>query len=295
MAIDRTVARRAHSDDPLGRKRRGAPSEDGGASRDATAESAPSLAIYMLSTFRVVVNGVELNGRLGGKGRSLLKILAASRERVLPRDALMEMVWPDTDPATGAISLKVAAHNLRSVLEPEKATGAPGQWIVFRDGTYGLNRDASVWIDVEELERLSRRGARAEALGDTGSARAAYREAEALYAGDFLEEDIYDDWTIIRREQLRDTYLDAVSRLAELAVMSGDHREAIRYCHKIIDTDPCREDAYRALMSSHGALNQHARAGAWYAVCRTMLKREMGVDPGLETIGVFESLFHDNP
>jgi len=282
MAIDRTILRREST---LPRS-------------EATLRTAEnlssSLKIQMLSTFRVAVNGQELNGRLNGKARALLKILAAHRDRVLARDALMEMVWPDTDPATGSISLKVTAHNLRVALEPAKPTGTPSTWILFRDGTYYLDRDSAVWIDIEEIDRLWRVGRQAESHGDAEGARVAYRGVEALYTGDFLEEDIYDDWTTIRREQLRDMYLDAISRLADFAVMNGDHRDAIRYCHKIIDTDPCREDAYRVLMSSHGALNQRARAGAWYAVCRTLLKREMGVGPASDTVKVFESLFRDD-
>lgn len=245
----------------------------------------------MLSSFRVLLDGAELTSRLGGKARALLKILAANRDRILPRDVLMEMVWPDADPATSAVSLKVAAHNLRSVLEPEKLPGAPGRLVLFRDGTYSLTRDATVWIDVEALSTLWRSATRAERARDNAATYASYREVEALYEGDFLEEDIYDDWTIIRREQLRDMYLDAVSKLAELAARSGDHRDAIRYSHKVIDADPCREDAYRTLMVSHGALNQHARAGAWYAVCRTMLRRELGVTPTPDTVEAFESLF----
>ncbi len=287
MTIDRTITRRAPSPFLPRSDVKIVPAEAG-------AESSASLRIRMFSTFRVSVNGEELNGRLNGKARTLLKILAVHRDRVLPRDALMEMVWPDTDPATGPISLKVTAHNLRGALEPMKPSGTPSTWIVFRDGTYYLDRNNGVWIDIEEFDRHWRAGRQAELRGDIEVARVAYRTVEALYAGDFLEEDIYDDWTIIRREQLRDMYLDAVSRLADFAVTAGDHREAIRYCHKIIDTDPCREDAYRALMSSHGALNQRARAGAWYAVCRTMLKREMGVGPAIDTVNVFESLFRED-
>ena len=41
----------------------------------------------------------------------------------------------------------------------------------------------------------------------------------------------------------------------------------MHHADKIVLADPCREDAYRMLMSSHAALNQYARAGAWYAVC----------------------------
>src|SRR5512141_2072027 len=123
MTIDRTIARRAPSPYLPRSEAKIIPAEG--------AESPGSLRIHMLSTFRVMVNDVELNGRLNGKARTLLKILAAQR-RVLPRDALMEMVWPETDPTTGPISLKVAAHNLRTALEPTKPSGTPSTWIVFR-------------------------------------------------------------------------------------------------------------------------------------------------------------------
>ncbi len=249
------------------------------------------LAVFMLSSFRVVVNGTSLNGRLRAKGRDLLKILAAHRERVLPRDVLLEMLWPEADPSTAAVSLKVAAHNLRGVLEPDKENGSPGSWVVCRDGTYSLNPQGRIWIDVECLEEHWKNGRASEARGDLAAARREFEAAEQLYAGDFLEEDIYEDWTIVRRERLRDLYLELVSKLAEMAAGAGDHRDVVRYCHRIIDADPCREDAYRMLMQAHGALNQPARAGAWYAVCRSMLKREIGVDPSPETCATFDALF----
>lgn len=249
------------------------------------------LSVFMLSSFRVAVNGTPLNGRLRAKGRELLKILAAHRERILPRDALLEMLWPDADPSTAAISLKVAAHNLRGVLEPDKENGSPGSWVICRDGTYALNPEGRIWIDVECLEQHWRAGKACEARGDLAAARGEFEAAEQLYSGDFLEEDLYEDWTLVRRERMRDVYLELVSKLAEMAAATGSHRDVIRYCHRIIDADPCREDAYRMLMQAHGALNQPARAGAWYAVCRSMLRREIGVDPSPETAATFDSLF----
>lgn len=251
----------------------------------------PRLAIFMLSTFRVTIDGRPPDRQLGTKGKPLLKILAAQRHRTVTRDALIEMLWPGTDPSAGRTSLKVTAHNLRSLLEPQKAVGASGSWIIFEHGTYRLNPDAEIWIDVESMEQHARRGRRYEVEGDIRRAEAEYDAADALYSGDFLEEDIYEDWTIVRREELRDTYLDVVSRLMHLARARSDHRAAIKYCHRILNADPCREDAYRTLMQSHGAMNQLARAGAWYAVCRNFLHREMAAEPHAETTQAFEDLF----
>ena len=260
-------------------------------SRATAAARARKLSIFMFSSFRIALGDEPLQRSLGAKGTPLLKILAAHRRRPVPRDALIEMLWPGTDPSMGATSLKVAAHNLRRVLEPDKQPGTSGTWVLFEMGTYRLNPDADIWLDVECMEQRARQGLAFEAAGDLRRARAEYESAEALYAGDFLEEDIYEDWTIIRREQLRDVYLEILGRLAHLSHTERDHRAVIKYSHKVIEADPCREDAYRMLMESHGALNQPARAGAWYAVCRTMLQREIGTGPAPETVQVFESLF----
>ena len=249
------------------------------------------LELHMLSMFHVALDGQTVNGRLGGKARQLLKILSANRHKCLPKDLLIDMIWPNSDPDAAAVSLKVTAHNLRSALDPEKTNGSPGHWVIAESGTYRLNPEASIWIDVEEFRDLYELGRRLDANGDMAGGWRAFERCEALYAGDFLEEDMYEDWTIVLREQLRDLYLDVLGRLAVLATREGVHHDVIRYCHKIITADPCREDAYRLLMRSHGALNQVARAGAWYAVCRSVLQREVGVPLSPETETEFERLF----
>ncbi len=248
------------------------------------------LSVFMLSSFSVALDGHPINGRLGKSGQ-LLKILAANYRRCVSKDALIEMLWPDGDPRTGAISLKVAAHKLRITLDPDKENGDEGTWIVAQDGTYRLNPAADIWIDTEAFREHYERGRALESQRQLADARNEFEQAEALYRSDYLEEDLYDEWTVVRREELRDLYLDSLQRLAHLALKDQAHADVIRYCHKIVLADPCREDAYRMLMRSHGALNQFARAGAWYAVCRMKLQREVDVPPSPETVEAFESLF----
>jgi DNA-binding SARP family transcriptional activator len=220
-----------------------------------------------------------------------LKVLAANRRRSVPKEALIEMLWPGADPATGSNSLKVAAHNLRSSLEPDRRNGNPGTWIMATNGSYSLRQTADLWIDVEQFERYRAGAQTLESSGAVAEAREAYKEAEALYGGDYLEEDLYEDWTIIRREELKDVYLAVLGKLAHLSFAEHAYEDAVKYCHKILLADPCREDAYQLLMRAHAGLNQMARAGAWYAVCRTMLMREMGAEPSGGTRDTFERLF----
>ncbi len=259
-----------------------------GSDRDAR-----GLQLFLLSSFRVLRDGQPIDGALSGKTRQLLKILAANHRRCVPKDQLIEMLWPEGDPSSGATSLKVAAHKLRSNLDPDKANGDPGPWVLAENGTYHLSHEASIWIDTEAFREHCRRGRALQAEGRIEEARREFEQAEALYTGDYLEEDMYEDWTLLRREELKDLHLDVLQRLAQLAMDRDSHADVIRYCHKIVLGDPCREDAYRMLMTSHAALNQYARAGAWYAVCRVTLAREVDSAPSPETVEAFEQLFRE--
>jgi DNA-binding SARP family transcriptional activator len=239
----------------------------------------------------VSLGGQDLTHRLPGKAKQLLKVLAAHYRKTLPKDVLIELLWPDAVPTAGAGSLKVAAHHLRGALEPARRNGEPGVWIVARNGTYALNSEAHIHIDTEAFLECWRKARDYERRDLIAEARESYADAEELYVGDYLEDDLYEDWTIIRREELRDIYLEILGKLAQLAHEEAAHADVIRYCHKIILADPCREDAYRMLMQSHAALNQLARAGAWYAVCRTRLLREVEAVPSPQTVEAFEQLF----
>ncbi|MDO8614699.1 MAG: BTAD domain-containing putative transcriptional regulator [Dehalococcoidia bacterium] len=247
------------------------------------------LALSLLASFRVVLDGHPINGRLTGKAWHLLKILTLNFRRYVTKEALIEMLWPDVDPRTGAISLKVAAHKLRMALGQDRENRDQEQWILMDNGTYRLNRAANIWIDAEAFRQHYERGRRGI------NPRHEFEQAETLYQGDLLEEDIYEEWTLLQREELRDLYLDVLQRLAHQTSQLGDHSEVIRYCHKIVLVDPCREDAYRMLMRSHAALNQLARAGSWYAICRASLQKEIGAPPSTETVEVFEGLFDRPP
>src|SRR5215813_12108933 len=52
------------------------------------------------------------------KTASLLAYLAYFRDSGHPREQLIEILWPDTDPANGRMSLRTALASLRRQFEP---------------------------------------------------------------------------------------------------------------------------------------------------------------------------------
>ena len=71
--------------------------------------------IQALGGFRVLRAGepVPVEDWQSRKARELLKVLVARRGRAVPREALMEALWPDEDPARLSNRLSVALSTVR--------------------------------------------------------------------------------------------------------------------------------------------------------------------------------------
>ena len=117
---------------------------------------------------------------------------------------------------------------------------------------------------------------RATGRGDETAER--LRAAVAGYTGDFLEEDLYEDWAFPMRERARAAYLTAARTLATEADASGDHDTAIRYYLRILERDQFHEDAHLRLVRALAAAGRHGDALRRYRhYCSAM--RKFGAEP----------------
>jgi two-component SAPR family response regulator len=242
------------------------------------------IAIHCLGTFRFHVNGRPVEGWRSTKARALFLYLVNHRGRPIPRDTLIQALWPNPDAIASGTSLKVAVHALRQTL---RQLGIDSSSLAVQAHGCGYVLNASdLWIDVEEFDRCFTLGRAFEIQGRTPRSLTLYARAADLYRGDFLEE-LSDDWPMFRREALKDQYLYVLSRLAKAAVASRDYQGGIVRCQEILAKDRCREDAYRLLMICHAHLGQRSRVRAWYDFCVQTLQTELDCGPELETERVF--------
>ncbi len=272
-AAERAVAAEA------GLRRAGARRLAALASRVASARTAaPRLVVRTLGGFQVLRDGVPVSNADWGskKPRDLLKVLVARRGGRVTRDALIELLWPDEDPAKATARLSVALSTLRSVLDPGKVY----------DSEHPVQSDrSSVWVqpgvmtvDVMEFLDAANQGLAARRGHDRSAAWAALTRAEASYAGDFLEEDAYEDWSAQLRDDARNVYVTVAHALARLAADEGDHDAVSRYLFRVLRHDPHDERAHLALVE---ALDRSGRRGDARRAYRTYAARmrELGVDP----------------
>jgi DNA-binding SARP family transcriptional activator len=245
----------------------------------------PTLQAHCFGRFRVALDGVEIPPSRFKRQKSLtlLKLLAAHRGRPFRREALMELLWPEAEPGLSSNHLRVVLHDLRRALEPDLRRGQPSAFIASRGDLVYVDPASCWWVDVEELERLAGVLDAEVARGRIDEALAAGRAAVALYTGDFLEDEPYDDWCLAERERLRERYLDLLLRLSGLLAGRALLAEAVDVCRLALAADPLRERTHRLLMEllwQHGDRDAALRQ---YESCRRMLRDELDVAPDQET------------
>jgi DNA-binding SARP family transcriptional activator len=242
----------------------------------AERDSVP-VAIETLGGFRVVRSGEAVGPAewRSQKARDLLKILVARRGAATPRELLMEELWPGDEPARVGNRLSVALSTLRSMLDPSKSYDANH---FVRGDTRSIALDLSrVVVDVEDFLAEAAEGLQLRADGSPGAAER-LEHAFALYRGDFLAADPYEDWAVSLREEARALSIEIAYALAGDAEAAGRNDEAARFCLRILDRDPYDERAHLLLASSLGAAGRHGDARRHYRTyCRRM--EEIGVEP----------------
>jgi DNA-binding SARP family transcriptional activator len=249
------------------------------------------LSVHLLGQLKVRLDDVAVDHWLTGRGRSLFKYLVTHRDPWPRRELLMDAFWPEATPAAARNSLNVAIHSLRRAFRD----GAGVQPVILEDGTYRLGPGLRLWLDVDEFEQRVAAARRLEAAGDLAGAAADYERALALYQGDFLADDPYEDWPVTTRESLLLAYLDVLDRLSGLYLAQHQLGACVALSRLLVQRDPCREDAHRRLMRCFTRQGQPHLALRQYQACVDALHRELGVDPDPATTALARQIRGHQP
>ncbi|MDH2429478.1 BTAD domain-containing putative transcriptional regulator [Sphaerisporangium sp. TRM90804] len=235
----------------------------------------PAIEVYTFGSLRVIRDGTPIPAAewRSKKARDLLKILLARRGRPLSREALMDLLWPGEGDVAGN-RLSVLLYTLRRVLNPARQ-GAEGPLVATRT-TVRLDV-AAMEVDAERFSAAADAGLRAFRQGDPGAGRL-LAVAESVYGGEFLEEDLYEDWAAQPREEYATRYVAVIRALVELAERSGDVDRVVACCLRLLARDPYDESVHLRLVKGLLEAGRHGEARRryqdyWHAM------REIGVEP----------------
>ena len=164
----------------------------------------PGVTVALLGGFSAAVDGEPVPERAWRlkKARELVKLLALAPGHRLHREQAMDVLWRDREPAAAANNLHQAVYAARRALVADA--------IQLRDEMLELVAE----VDVDRLREAAAQALRANSM-------VAYRAALALYGGELLPENRYDDWVDRHREELSELGRELEQAMAALGPSGG--------------------------------------------------------------------------
>jgi DNA-binding SARP family transcriptional activator len=221
--------------------------------------------------------------------RHLLKAILSYKNHSIPKDVLIEHIWPETDPRSGENKLKVTLLRLRKSLEPVIDKDFDSSYIHLHDNLLSCDPEL-VQVDMSLFLSLLKKGEEKEKLGDPKAALSLYTEAIDLYQGDFLPDEHYDPWIDVKREELKGKYIEFLIRMAKLYEKQGASARAIACHKKAIQADSLLEESYQCLMTLYANVGMHNDALRVYESCKKALQAELESSPAPMTTALYKNI-----
>ena len=248
-----------------------------------------TLKIDLLGPPVIQVDGsaLEVDTR---KATALLAYLAMESGQH-PRDHLVELLWPDTDPDRSRSSLRRTLSTLRTALG--------GRWVDADRSLIGMDH-TGVTLDVVEFAALADDGHGHDRTATCPRCLPEMGRAAALYRGELLsgfsvrDAPGFESWVRVRAEEAARRADRVLQRFAAAQAAAGDYSTAIETARRRIELDPLHEDAYRSVMLLHAWSGDRSGAVDVYRRLVAALDTELGVAPLDETSELYEAILEED-
>lgn len=246
------------------------------------------LEIYYLGSFKVHLNGVDITNTLRTKKeRGILAYLAEEGYKTHQRETIAEFFWSDRPESYARMNLRQALLGIR------KAFGGDDiiqNYLSITEETIRFLPDAS-WLDTkafnEYLQIIKRHDH--HHLHECPDCVALLEKAVNLYRGEFLD-GLYlgnvtgfQEWVVFNRERQFHRMIETLKTLSKVYYKQGNYDQAYWYAWRYVDLAPLEEGAYRLLMRLLALSGRRNAALQQFEYCKSIIKRELGIDPSPET------------
>ncbi len=223
------------------------------------------------------------------KARLLFAMLVSRSGSDVPRDQIIEYLWPGMEEQRALNNFYVVWSAMKRGLVPNDARESACPYV---EHVRGICRvvPGRVRTDLDRFDELLVEARKARGRRDVEAELAALMELTEVYRGELLPGDAYDDWFSGLRGRCRHEYEDSMLRAAELFQQRGDSREALGLIRRALDQDPWREDLYQAALKLQIAIGQRSAAIDTYMACRAHLVDDLGIDPSGETTRLYQQV-----
>lgn len=243
--------------------------------------------VKMLGNFTIERDGMSINDSSNRMRKVwlLLAYLIYSRNYSLTQEHYLALLQGTEredagDPNSRLKAMFYRARTLLNDIEPS----AGHDWIIRKNNTYAWNVKIPLKLDSEEFERLCKE---ASACEDKQSQLMLYKEALALYSGDFLSKLSMESWVMPIAAYYHQLYVDAVLRVLVLLEETQQWADALTVCEKALKIEPYNEELYQRLMRCRIVTGDRAGAVQAYEEMSEILFSTFSVMPSDESRALY--------
>lgn len=237
------------------------------------------MRLELLGSVRAWCDEAEV--RLGPpKQRAVVGVLASRVNEIVGVEEIVDAVWGSAVPQTAANGVHTYVAGLRRALEPGRGRRASGGVLTSAGGGYALCIDADQ-VDVAVFERHHAEARRLHGQGRPHEALGAFDTALGLWRGDAYA-NVPGPFAEMERTRLAELRLTAVEEWAADMLAVGRHAEAVPVLSNLVAREPLRERLRWFLMLSLYRSGRRAHALGVYRETRSLLREELGLEPGSE-------------
>jgi DNA-binding SARP family transcriptional activator len=221
------------------------------------------------------------------RAHDILCFIASRRHHRASKDTITDTFWGEADFDVVAKNFHPTVSHIRKALNSNQPLKQ--NFLRYRDGDYLLSPEFAYSIDIEEFDRLVAEGDSARRARDQDRCVACYEAAIKLYRGEFMRGS-YDEWVEEQRSYYNERYQHMLEILAGVAFGQKEWLRTLQLAHQILSDDPYREDIHCLLMRTQAAQGNRAAVKEQYENLRSLLRKELGIEPASETQKVYREL-----
>ncbi len=211
----------------------------------------------------------------GEKRCALLALLLLNANHVVSSSRLIDELWGEDPPETGAKALQMHVSQLRKALEVDPARTV----LVTRPPGYLIELEEEE-LDLDRFERLAGEGELALGRGDPAKAAERFGEALALWRGSALAELSFAAFARAAAARFEELRVAALEKRIEAGMALGRHADLVAELEALIAENPFREHLRYQLMLALYRAGRQAEALEAYQDARRTLVDELGIEPG---------------
>jgi LuxR family transcriptional regulator, maltose regulon positive regulatory protein len=251
----------------------------------------PKIQIETFGQFKIFYDQKELSSKdfEGAKPILLLKAIVLHGSKNIPKEILIDALWPSADAKSGEKNFKINLHRLRKAIEATYIKQFGYVYILQKSGLVSLDSQM-VTLDADEFMSHSKKAEQFEFWEEYNSALNWYDKSAKIYKGDYFSEEPYVEWIARKRDLFRSRYIDLLQKKAMLHEELDQAGEAISTWSLMLETDPYYETAYQNLMILYADSGQKKKALDLFAVCKQTLNNNLGIEPEKQTIDLFQKI-----